>query len=71
LKDKKKEEEKNEALAVFCHRCKKNHPPKEFPLDSSQFCGICAENHSMEDFPSFPGLKSIFKGESCQIVGLG
>jgi hypothetical protein len=64
LKDKKKQEEQNEALAVFCHRCKKKHPPRECPLDSIQVCGICADNHSMKDCPLFPGLKSICKGES-------
>jgi hypothetical protein len=64
LKAKKKQEEKNEALAFFFHRCKKKHPPRECPLDSIQVCGICAENHSTENFPSFLGLKSIFKGES-------
>jgi hypothetical protein len=42
LKAKKKQEEKNESLAVFFHRCKKKHPNIYFPLDNIQVCGICA-----------------------------
>ena len=52
----------DEALAIFCLRCKKKHPIKNCPLNSISVCGVCAEDHTMEDYPSLPGLQAIYKG---------
>jgi hypothetical protein len=32
MKIKRKQEEENVALAIFCHRCRRKHPEKECPL---------------------------------------
>ena len=53
---------KDEALAIFCSRCKKKHPIKNCPLNSISVCGVCAEDNTTEDCPSLPGLQSIYKG---------
>ena len=52
----------DEALAIFCSRCKKKHPIKNCPLNSISVCGVCAEDHTTEDYPSLPGLQAIYKG---------
>jgi hypothetical protein len=62
LKIKKKQEEENPVLSIFCSKCRKRHPLRECPLDNVSVCAICAENHKTEDCPSLPGLQAIFKG---------
>jgi hypothetical protein len=52
----------DEALAIFCSRCKKKHHVKSFPLNSISVCGVCAESHETEDCPSLLGLQAICKG---------
>ena len=52
----------DEALAIFCSRCKKKHPIKNCLLNSISKCGVCAEDHTTEDFTSLPGLQAICKG---------
>ena len=52
----------DEALAMFCSRCKKKHPLKSCPLNSISVCGVCAENHETDDCPSLPGLQAIYRG---------
>lgn len=52
----------DEALVIFCSRCKKKNPIKIFPLNSISVCGVCAKDHAIEDFPSLPGLQAIYKG---------
>ena len=52
----------DEALAIFCLRCKKKPPIKNCPLNSISVCGVCAEDHTTEDYPSLPGLQAIYKG---------
>jgi len=64
LKDKRKQEEQNEALGVFCHQYEKKNPPKYCPFGNIQVYFICVENNSMENCPSFPRLKLVYKGES-------
>ena len=49
LKANKKKEEQEQALAIFCSKCRKKHPLRECPLDSIQVCGLCTENHSTEN----------------------
>jgi hypothetical protein len=62
MKIKKKQEEENATLAIFCPRCRKKHPEKECPINVIEICGLCTEYHPTNEFPSLPGLKSIFKG---------
>jgi hypothetical protein len=62
LKIKKKQEEENPVLSIFCSKCRKRHPLRECPLDNVSVCAICTENHKTEDCPSLPGLQAIFKG---------
>jgi hypothetical protein len=63
LQDKKKQEEVKKTLAIFCHRCRKKHGPRECPLDVVQVCAICAKDHAMEQCPSLLGLKYVFREE--------
>jgi hypothetical protein len=62
LKIKRKQEEENPVLSIFCPKCIKRHPLRECPLDNISVCAICTENHKTEDCPSLPGLQAIFKG---------
>jgi hypothetical protein len=62
LKIKRKQEEENPVLSIFCPKCRKRHPLRECPLDNISVCAICTENHKTEDCPSLPGLQAIFKG---------
>ena len=38
LKENKKKEEQEQALAIFCSKCRKKHPLRECPLDSIHVC---------------------------------
>jgi len=62
LKIKRKQEEENPVLSIFCPKCRKRHPLREYPLDNIFVCAICTENHKIEDCPSLPGLQEISKG---------
>jgi hypothetical protein len=46
LKIKQKKELEDATLTIFCPKCRKRHPLKEFPLDNIDLCGICADNHA-------------------------
>jgi hypothetical protein len=61
IKVKKKQEEENPVLSIFCSKCRKRHPLKECPLNTISICGICMENHSIKDCPLLPGLQVVFK----------
>ena len=61
IKVKKKQEEENPVLSIFCSKCRKRHPLKECPLNTIRICGICMESHSTEDYPSLPRLQVVFK----------
>ena len=54
----------DEALTIFCSRCKKRHPLKNYPLNVVSLCGLCAEDHETDNCPSLPGLQAIYKGAS-------
>jgi hypothetical protein len=57
LQAKQKKIEAEQTLAIFFHRCRRKHGPRDFPLDAVQVCAICAKDHDTEQCPSLPGLK--------------
>ena len=59
---KRKQEEENVVLAIFCHQCRRKHPEKECPLNVIEIYGLCIEDHPTNECPSLPRLKAIFKG---------
>ena len=59
---KRKQEEVERALDIFCPRCTRRHPKNEFPLNSIEFCSVCEEDHSTDKWSSLPGLKAIYQG---------
>ena len=54
----------DEALTIFCSRCKKRHPLKNCPLNVVSLCGLCAEEHETDSCPALPELQAIYKGTS-------
>jgi hypothetical protein len=62
MKIKRKEEEENDTLAIFCPRCRKRHLENEYPINVIEICGIYKEDHPTNEFHSLPGLQAIFKG---------
>jgi hypothetical protein len=54
----------DEALTIFCSRCKKRHPLKNCPLNVVSLCGLCAEDHEIDNYPLLPRLQAIYKGAS-------
>ena len=51
-KTKKRQEQQyqqDQALSIFCPKCRKKHPLKECPLHNVQICGLCAENHKTDE----------------------
>jgi hypothetical protein len=61
LQAKQKKIEAEQTLAIFFHRCRRKHGPRDFPLDVVQVCAICAKDHDTEQCPSLPGLKVVFR----------
>jgi hypothetical protein len=61
---KKKKEEVNPTLAIFCSKCRKKHSLRECPLDNIEVCGIYEQNHDTKSFPSSPKLKAVYQGAS-------
>jgi hypothetical protein len=61
LQAKQKQAEAEQTLAIFFHRCRKKHGPRECPLDVVRVCAICAKDHATEQCPSLPGLKVVFR----------
>lgn len=59
---KRKQEEAERALAIFCLRCTKRHPRNECPLNCINNFSFCEENHSTDRCPSLPGLKVVYQG---------
>jgi hypothetical protein len=41
LKLKKKQEEENATMSIYCPRSRRKHPSREFPLDNISVCGFC------------------------------
>lgn len=63
LKSRKRQEEKNEVLSIFCPKCRNKHPLNECPFDIIDVYGICAKIHLMKNFPKIEKLKAINKKE--------
>jgi hypothetical protein len=61
LQAKQKQAEAEQTLAIFFHRCRKKHGPRECPLDVVRVCAICAKDHATEQCPSLLGLKVVFR----------
>jgi len=59
---KRKQEEAERALAIFCPRCTRRHPWNECPLNSIEVCLVCEEDNSTDKCPSLPGLKAVYQG---------
>lgn len=57
LKAKKKKEEKDQILAIFCPKCRKKHLIRECPLEGIQVCGLCTENHATENCQNLKKLQ--------------
>ena len=61
LNIKKKHEEENVAMIIFCPRCRRKHSSRECPLDNILVCGFCTKDHPTEICPSLPSLLAIYK----------
>jgi hypothetical protein len=61
LQAKQKKTEAEQTLAIFFHRCRRKHGPRDCPLDVVRVCAICAKDHDTEQCPSLPGLKFVFR----------
>jgi len=59
---KRKQEEAEMALAIFCPRCTRRHPRNECPLNSIEVCSVCEEEHPTNKFRSLPRLKVVYQG---------
>jgi hypothetical protein len=70
LQIKKKQEEEEKALVVYCPKCTKNPPRNECHLDLIYVCGICEENHPTNKCSYFLGLKSKFQGPGENVESL-
>jgi hypothetical protein len=66
LKIKKKQEEENGAMSIYCPRCRRKHSSREFPLDNISVCGFYTKDHSTDKFPSFP---SYYPSIGVEILG--
>ena len=65
LKIQNKQKSENDALSIFCPRCRKKHALGDFPLDLKgiETYVICVENHDTKDCPSIPRHKAVFGEE--------
>jgi hypothetical protein len=61
LKIKKKQEEENPTMSIYCPRCRRNHSSRECPLDNISVCGFYTKDHSIEKFPSLLDLLAIYR----------
>jgi hypothetical protein len=61
IKIKKKQEEENAAMSIYCPRCRRKHSSRECPLDNISVCGFYTKDHSTEKCPSLLGLLSIYR----------
>ena len=51
LQVKKRKEEEDRALAIFCPKCRKRHPLKSWRLDKVEMCLLCNQEHPTKEFP--------------------
>jgi hypothetical protein len=58
LKAKKKQEEQDQVLSIYCPKCRKKHAPRDCPLDKIQVCGLCTDNHATNDCPRLKELQA-------------
>ena len=61
IKVKRRQDEENLVLSIFCSKCRKRHPLKECPLNTMSIFGMCMEDHATEDCPSLSSLQVVFK----------
>lgn len=47
LKAKKRQEEEDQLMDVFCPKCRKKHALKDYPLEKIQVCAFRTENHDI------------------------
>jgi hypothetical protein len=47
LKAKKRQEDEDQIMAIFCPKCRKKHALKDCPLENIQVCAFCTENHDI------------------------
>lgn len=59
---KRKQEEAERALAIFCPRCTRRHPKNECQLNYIDICSVCEEIHSTDKCPSLSRLKDVYQG---------
>jgi hypothetical protein len=61
LKLKKKQEEENAVMIIYCPRCRRKHSSRECPLDNILVSGFYIEDHVIEKCPSLLGLLAIYR----------
>jgi len=59
---KRKQEEVERSLGIFCPRCTRKHPRNECPLNCIKIFSTCEESHSIDKCPSLPGIKAVYQG---------
>eukprot|EP00253_Pinus_taeda_P030943 PITA_30943 len=47
LKAKKRQEEEDQMMVIFCPKCRKKHALKDCPLENIQVCAFCTENRDI------------------------
>ena len=63
IKTKKKQDEENAILTIFCSRCRKRHPLKECPLNTMSLCGFCKITTKQKIVPHFQNFRQYLKQE--------
>ena len=61
LETKKRQEEEDATLQIFCPKCRKRHHLKEFPFNTIIVCALWTEKHSTESFLALPEIQVIYK----------
>lgn len=64
LQFKKKQEDENKILSIFCPKCREKHPLRECPLAAIKICAICRGDRPIEQCPAIPGLEAVYEGEN-------
>ena len=67
LKEKQKQAVEDLTLGVFCPRCRKNHPLREFPLDKVEVFQLCELDHDMKECPSLPQVKAVLHAATPEV----
>lgn len=69
LKLKKKQEEENATLVIFCHQHRKKNPSKDCPLNNVRVCDNVQMMIITQGYPFLLGLQEIY-AEGNEQVGL-